>query len=327
MKRLLTGLKPTGELTLGNLVGAINQMVKMQDDYDDLLIFVADLHALTIYQDPKLLHERIRSFIAMYVACGLDPNKATIYIQSENEYIPAISWILECNTYYGEASRMIQFKEKSKGKENFTIGLLTYPVLMASDILYCDADYVPVGEDQKQHVELTRDIALRFNKMYGDTFKIPEPVITKSGTKIKDLKDPSKKMSKSDESPNGVIMLLDSKEAVMKKIKGATTDSEACVRFDEENKPGISNLMNIVSALTGDTYEMIEKQFAGKNYGEFKNYVGEVVGNKLEAIQKRYNELINSDYINEILDAGIKRSRELAKAKLELMKDKVGLRR
>ena len=188
MKKILTGLKPTGELTLGNYLGAIKQMVEMQDDYESYL-FVADLHALTIPQDPTELNNRIRRFIAMYIACGVDPNKNTIYIQSENEYIPCISWLLECTTYHGEATRMIQFKEKSKQNKNFTIGLMTYPILMAADILYLDADYVPVGIDQKQHVELARDIAERFNNKYGQTFTLPEPLVSVGGTKIKDLKD------------------------------------------------------------------------------------------------------------------------------------------
>ena len=187
MKKLLTGLKPTGELTLGNYIGAILQMKEMQEKYESY-IFIADMHAITVQQNPKELHERIKKFIALYIACGIDPNKNTIYLQSENEYISNISWLLECNTYYGEASRMIQFKEKKKKNANFSVGLLTYPILMAADILYLDSDFVPVGIDQKQHVELSRDIAVRFNKIYGDTFNLPQPLISKEGIKIKDLK-------------------------------------------------------------------------------------------------------------------------------------------
>ena len=325
MERILTGLKPTGELTLGNYIGAIIPMIKLQEEYDEIYLFVADLHALTVPQDRELLNSRIKKFIAMYLACGIDPKKVTIYIQSENEYIPAISWILECNTYYGEASRMIQFKEKSKGNSNFSIGLLTYPTLMAADILYCDATYVPVGIDQKQHVELARNIAERFNNRYGETFVIPNPLVKKEGTKIKDLKDPSKKMSKSEENPNGVISMFDSRDAIIKKIKGATTDSEMVVRFDEENKPGISNLLNIASCITGKSIEELEKMFANKNYGEFKSYVADVVSNNIGAIQDKYNALLNSDEINKILDDGIKKSRELAKKKYELMRERVGL--
>ena len=326
-KRVLTGLKPTGELTLGNYLGAIIPFIDMQKDFDDVFLFVADLHALTIYQDPKELRDRIKRFVGMYIACGVDPKKSTIYIQSENEYIPALSWILECNTYYGEASRMIQFKEKSKGKENFSVGLLTYPVLMATDILFCDADYVPVGEDQKQHVELTRDIAERFNKLYGDTFKIPYPYITAGGTKIKDLKEPTKKMSKSEDSPNGVISMYDDRETIIKKIKGATTDSDNQIKFDEENKPGISNLLNIASVISGKSIEELEKEFEGKNYGQFKQYVGEITADRLGEIQKKYNEIMNSGKLDKILDDGAKKVRKIAKEKFELAKDRVGLKR
>ena len=323
-KRILTGLKPTGELTLGNYIGALTQMVKMQDEYDSYL-FVADLHALTIPQDPKELHERIRRFIAMYIACGIDPNKNTIYIQSENEFIPAMSYLLECCTYYGEASRMIQFKEKSKQNANFSIGLLTYPVLMAVDILYCDADYVPVGIDQKQHVELARDIAERFNKHYGETFILPEPIVSEAGIKIKDLKEPTKKMSKSEENPQGVISMFDNPEDIKKKIMKATTDSENQVRFDEENKPGISNLLNIASAITKKSVQELEKEFEQKGYGEFKKYVAEVTSTHIEKIQQRYNELINSKQLDEILNNGKEKSRALAKEKFELMKKRLGV--
>lgn len=326
MKRLLTGLKPTGELTLGNYIGAILQMKELQEEYESF-IFIADMHATTIHQDPKELHERIRRFIALYIACGIDPNKNIIYLQSENEYIPAISWLLECNTYYGEASRMIQFKEKRKENANFSVGLLTYPILMAADILYLDSDFVPVGIDQKQHVELARNIAERFNKTYGETFNLPEPLISKEGIKIKDLRNPEKKMSKSDENPNGVITMLDSREDIMKKIMSATTDSEKCIKYDEERKPGISNLMNICVALTDETIESLEMKFLGKNYGEFKKHTAEIVINKLESIQKRYYQLLGSKELDEILDNGIKKSKELAKIKFNIMKNKMGLER
>lgn len=326
MKRILTGLKPTGDLTLGNYIGSIRQMINMQENYDSF-IFVADLHALTLPQDRYLLNERIRKFIAMYLACGLDPNKNTIYIQSENEYIPAMSYILECNTYYGEASRMIQFKEKSKEHSNFSVGLLTYPILMASDILFCDTDLVPVGIDQKQHVELARNIAERFNKIYGDTFKIPEPLITKMGTKIRDLKDPSKKMSKSEVNPSGVISLFDDIETAKKKIMKSTTDSLNEVKFDEENQPGISNLLNIASALSHIEIKEIEEKFKDKGYGEFKKYVAEIVGNFLEEIQGKYNKILNSNMLDEILDKGREKTRLLAKEKYEQVKEKVGVTR
>lgn len=326
MKKILTGLKPTGELTLGNYIGAIKQMQKLQDQYESYL-FVADLHALTVPQDPNELRRRIKDFLALYIACGIDPKKNMIYLQSENEYIPAISWLLECSTYYGEASRMIQFKEKSKQHKNFSVGLLTYPVLMAADILYADIDFVPVGIDQKQHVELARDIAIRFNKVYGDTFVIPEPLISEVGIKIKDLKDPSKKMSKSEENPNGVIALLDDEKSIRKKIMGAATDSEMNVHFDEVNKPGISNLMNIYSALSNKTIEEIEKEFEGQNYGTFKKKIADIVVETLIPIQERYHELLNSDELDLILDEGIAKSKEIAKNKYIEMKKKMGLER
>lgn len=326
MKKILTGLKPTGELTLGNYIGAIVQMKKLQEEYDSYL-FIADMHAITVNQDPKELKRRIRDFLALYIACGIDPKKNIIYLQSENEFIPAISWMLECTTYYGEASRMIQFKEKSKKNANFSVGLLTYPVLMAADILYADIDLVPVGIDQKQHVELARDIAIRFNKMYGDTFVIPEPLISKEGTKIKDLKDPTKKMSKSEDSPNGVIALLDDLEAARKKIMSATTDSEMSIKFDEENKPGISNLMNIYASLTEKSIKEVEVEFEGCNYGTFKKAVADVVVDTLSKIQERYHQLIEGNELDQIIDQGIAISRKIAKEKFEVMKEKMGLHR
>ena len=325
-KRILTGLKPTGELTLGNYIGAISQMVELSnDENNEVYLFVADLHALTEYQDPSTLRERIKKFIAMYIACGIDPEKVSIYIQSDNEYIPMISWILECNTYYGEASRMIQFKEKSKGKENFTVGLLTYPILMAADILYCDADLVPAGIDQKQHVEIARDIAERFNNKYGKTFKLPEPLISKEGIKIKDLKDPSKKMSKSEVNPNGVISLFDSPETVSKKIMGATTDSENLVYFDEENKPGISNLLNIASVISKRSIDDIANEYKASGYGNFKKYVASLTSNMISDIQEKYNYIINSGKLEEILNKGKENSRKLAYEKMIEMKKKIRL--
>ena len=326
MKKILTGLKPTGELTLGNYIGAIKQMKQLQDNYESYL-FVADLHALTVPQDPKELKRRIKDFLALYIACGIDPKKNMIYLQSENEFIPAISWLLECTTYHGEATRMIQFKEKSKQHKNFSVGLLTYPILMAADILYADIDLVPVGIDQKQHVELARDIAIRFNKMYGDIFVVPEPLISETGTKIKDLKNPTKKMSKSEENPNGVILLLDDEKKIRKKIMGATTDSDMSVHFDEENKPGISNLMNIYSALTDRSIEDIEKEFEDANYGTFKKKVADVVVDVLTKIQARYQELLTSDELDQILNEGITKSRELAKKKYLEMTKLMGLER
>lgn len=325
-KTLLTGLKPTGSLTLGNYIGSIKQMIDNQDKYNSYL-FVADMHAITVSVDREELHKNIRDFMALYLACGIDPDKNIIYLQSDIEYIPCVSWLLECNTYYGELSRMIQFKEKSKKNANFSSGLLTYPVLMASDILVVDADYVPVGIDQKQHVELTRDIAIRFNKKYGDTFTIPEPLVTTVGTKIMDLVDPSKKMSKTEENPKGVIGLLDDVNVARKKIMGATTDSEMCVRFDSENKPGISNLINIYASLTGMSISEIEEKFANANYGEFKKCVADVVCEFLASIQEKYNNILNSGKLDTILNEGANKVREISKRKFEDMKVKIGLYR
>lgn len=323
MKRMLTGLQPTGVITLGNYIGAIKQMVKYQDEYESFL-FVADLHAITVPKENLNLKENTKSLIALYLACGIDPKKNTIFVQSQNEYHANLSWVLECNTYFGELSRMHQFKEKSKGKENFTAGLFTYPVLMASDIIIYDADYVPVGVDQKQHVEIARDIAGRFNNKYGNTFVVPEPIISSTGTKIMDLVDPTKKMSKSSENQNGVIRLLDEPEVIRKKIMRATTDSEMEVRYDEENKPGISNLINIYASLTGKEIKDIEKEFVDSNYGTFKKVVADVVVSEIEKIQARYNNYINGDEIDEILRDGANKTRMYAKAKYEAVKNKIG---
>lgn len=325
-KRILTGLKPTGDLTLGNYIGSISQMVKMQDEYDSF-IFVADLHALTVPQNPSELKERIKKFIAMYIACGIDPNINTIYIQSENEFIPALSYLLECVTSYGEASRMIQFKEKSKENSSFSVGLLTYPILMAVDILYCDATYVPVGVDQKQHVELARNIADRFNKKYGDTFVLPEPLINNVGTKIRDLKNPLKKMSKSEDNPDGVISLFDKKEDIERKIMKATTDSGNIIRYDMENKPGISNLLNIASSLTGLEIKLLEDKFKGCGYGEFKKYVAFVVSDFIGDIQNKYRDVLNSGMLDRVLDDGRDISKSLAKEKYEIVRKRMGVER
>lgn len=324
MQRILTGLKPTGDLTLGNYIGSIKQMVELQEKYDSY-IFVADLHALTVPQDPSVLKERIRKFIAMYIACGIDPQKNVIYIQSENEFIPAMSYLLECSTNYGEASRMIQFKEKSKQNLNFSVGLLTYPILMAVDILYCDADYVPVGIDQKQHVELARDIAERFNKKYGEVFVLPKPLVGNLGTKIRDLKNPNKKMSKTEENPEGVISLFDTPEEIVKKIMKATTDSDNRVEFDMDNKPGISNLLNISSSLTGRSIMDLENEFRDAGYGVFKKFVADVTSEFILNIQKKYNEILNSKELDEILNNGRDLTRNIAKKKFELMKNKMGV--
>ena len=326
MKKILTGLQPSGELTLGSLIGGISQSIKYQDMYDSY-IFVPDMHAITVEQDPKLLKERIRKNVALYIACGLDINKNTIYIQSENLYHANLSWILECTTYMGEASRMTQFKEKSKNKENISVGLFTYPILMASDILLYSPDLVPTGIDQKQHVELARNIAIRFNNKFGETFKIPEPMIPEVGAKIKDLQDPTKKMSKSSDNPKGILYLLDSEEVVRKKIMSAVTDSEGKVYFDEENKPGISNLLTIYSFFKNINIKEAEEYFKDYNYGSLKKEVADIVVEKLNKIQEKYNEIVNSDVIDKKLDEDLVKVNNEAKLKYEEVRNKVGLGR
>lgn len=321
--KMLTGLQPTGVITLGNYIGAIKQMIKNQEKYESY-IFVADLHAITVPSDDRNLSFRTRSLVALYLACGIDPNKNIIFVQSQNEYHTYLSWLLECNTYFGELSRMHQFKEKSKGKESFTSGLFTYPVLMAADILMYDVDIVPVGIDQKQHVELARDIAIRFNKKYGDTFKVPEPVMSTEGTKILDLVDPTKKMSKSSENQNGVIRLLDDEETIRKKIMRATTDSDMSIKYDEEKKLGISNLINIYASLTDMSVSDVEKKFEGANYGTFKREVADVVVSEIMRIQKRYEEILNSKELDDILKVGMQKTREIAKLKVNEVKEKIG---
>lgn len=326
MKRVLTGLQPSGELTLGNYIGSIRQLIKYQDDYE-LFVFVPDLHSITVEQDPKLLKMRIRKNIALYLASGLNPEKCTLYIQSENLYHANLSWILECHSYIGEMSRMTQFKEKSASKKNVSCGLFTYPILMAADILLYDADLVPTGADQKQHVELARNIAERFNSKYGDTFNIPEPLIPSVGARIKDLQEPTKKMSKSSANEKAIIRLLDDPEVIRKKIMSAVTDSDNRIYFDEENKPGISNLLTIYSVLSDITIDDSVDRFKDYNYGNFKKEVADLVVDKVTDLQNKYNDIINSSLIDEILDKGYEKTNELAKKKYYEVKEKVGLGR
>ena len=290
-------------------------------------MFVPDMHAITVKQDPKMLRERIRKNVALYLACGVDPDKNTIYLQSENLYHANLSWVLECTTYMGEASRMTQYKDKSSKGENVTVGLFTYPILMAADILLYDADYVPVGIDQKQHVELARDIALRFNKTYGDTFKMPEPMMSEVGVKIMDLQEPTKKMSKSDETYKGVILLLDDEKTIRKKIMSAVTDSDNKIYYDKDNKPGVSNLLTIYSSLKNISIEEAENYFKDYNYGNFKKEVADLVVSVLSNIQTKYNEIINGTMLDDILDEGREKTCEIAKEKTLDVFRKVGLGR
>ena len=328
MKRLLSGIQPTGELTIGNYIGAIKQFNKMQKDYESF-VFVADLHSLTINPDPKVLRERIRKIVAIYLACGLDPKEVTLFLQSENIYHTMLLWALECHCYTGELGRMTQFKEKSASKNNeaITCGLFTYPVLQAADILIYDADVVPIGTDQKQHLELTRDIAERFNSRYGKTFTVPEPIIPKTGAKIMNLQDPTKKMSKTDPNPKGNVYLLDDLEVARKKIMAAVTDSENKIKYDYEKKPGISNLITIYSVLTNNTIESIEAEFKGANYGTFKAAVADEVVKLLADIQAKYYKLIEGKEIDKALDEGLKKVSLIAKEKAYEVYHKLGVGR
>ncbi|MDD2208673.1 MAG: tryptophan--tRNA ligase [Bacilli bacterium] len=328
MKRLLSGIKPTGELHIGHYIGAIKHFIEMQKDYESF-VFVADLHSLTINPDPKELRNNIKEMLGLYLACGLDPKHTTIFNQSENIYHPALSWALTCHSYMGELNRMTQYKDKSLGQKNESInsGLFTYPVLMAADILIYDADVVPVGDDQKQHVELTRTLAERFNNRYGTTFKVPIPVIAKQGARIMDLQDPTKKMSKTDDNQKGVINLLDDLVVARKKIMSAVTDSDNIIKYDIINKPGISNLITIYSCLTNKDIKTIEEEFKNSNYGEFKTKVANEVIKLLEYIQNKYNEIIKTDYIDNILDKGLKKVEEISKNKMLEVYKKLGLGR
>lgn len=325
-KTILSGIQPSGTLTLGNYLGALRNWVEIQHEYN-CKFFIADLHSITVPQEPKVLHENTKNIVMQYIACGVDPNINTIFIQSHVHEHAELAWILNCFTYMGELSRMTQFKDKSKKQQNVGVGLFDYPVLMAADILLYDADYVPVGEDQRQHLEITRDLARRFNSTYKkEIFKTPKPFISETGARIMSLQNPTKKMSKSDSNPNGYISLLDSKDVIIKKFKKAVTDSENVVRYSE-NRPGIQNLINIYSSITHKSISEIEREFEGIGYGEFKVAVGEVVADTLGKIQSKYNELNSPEYENflkEIYAKGAKEAHEIAKNKLDLVYKAVG---
>ena len=329
--RFISGIQPSGTITLGNYLGAIKNFVALQNEgkFDDILVFIADLHSITVPQDKTELRKNIKTLAALYLACGLDPAKTHIFIQSEVPAHAELSWILNCNTYIGELQRMTQFKDKSQKHqtEGVSTGLLTYPVLMASDIILYDANVVPIGQDQKQHLELTRDIAERFNAKYGETFVIPEGYMSKNAAKIMSLTDPSKKMSKSDDNPKSYISMLDDINVAKKKIKSAVTDSDMEVRFDKEAKPGISNLLTIASAIENKEIKDIEAEFKGKTYAEFKEYVANVVADLLTNIQAKFNTIINSKELDQILDDGRDYANYLANKKIAKVKNKVGLGR
>ncbi len=324
---VFSGVQPSGELTIGNYLGALRQWVKMQDDYE-CLFCVVDLHAITVRQDPVALHKATLDVLALYLACGIDPNKSTIFVQSHVPEHTQLAWVLNCYTYFGEMGRMTQFKDKSARYEgNVSVGLFTYPVLMAADILLYQAKQVPVGDDQKQHLEITRDIAQRFNALYGDIFTIPEVFIPKAGARVMSLLDPNKKMSKSDDNRNNVIGLLEDPKAVAKKIKRAVTDSEEPprVKFDIENKPGVSNLLSILSAITEKSIPELETEFEGKMYGHLKGAVADEVSAMLTQLQERYYHFRNDEaLLNKILHEGAEKARAKAKETLDKVYQAVG---
>ncbi|KGQ44840.1 tryptophan--tRNA ligase [Gallibacterium anatis] len=324
---VFSGVQPSGELTIGNYLGALRQWVKMQDDYE-CLFCVVDLHAITVRQDPVALHKATLDVLALYLACGIDPNKSTIFVQSHVPEHTQLAWVLNCYTYFGEMGRMTQFKDKSARYEgNVSVGLFTYPVLMAADILLYQAKQVPVGDDQKQHLEITRDIAQRFNALYGDIFTIPEVFIPKAGARVMSLLDPNKKMSKSDDNRNNVIGLLEDPKAVAKKIKRAVTDSEEPprVKFDIENKPGVSNLLSILSAITEKSIPELEAEFEGKMYGHLKGAVADEVSAMLTQLQERYYHFRNDEaLLNKVLHEGAEKARAKAKETLDKVYQAVG---
>lgn len=325
-KQILSGIQPSGVLTLGNYLGALKNWVKLQNEYD-CNFFVADLHAITVNQEPEVLRQNIKNVVIQYLACGIDPKKNNIFIQSHVSEHTELAWILNCFAYMGELSRMTQFKDKSKKQENVKVGLFDYPVLMAADILLYDPDFVPVGEDQRQHLEITRDIAKRFNShFHKEIFKLPEGFYTENTSRIMSLQDPLKKMSKSDENKDAFISLLDTRDVIEKKIKKAVTDSENKIKYSSE-KPGIKNLIDIYSAITEKSYTEIEKEFENSGYGEFKQAVSNKIADTLEPIQKKYYELSlseNDEYIRDILKKGAETAKVKAKQKLEEVYNAVG---
>ena len=323
-KRVLSCIQPSGMLTLGNYLGALKNWLAMQDEFD-CTYAVADLHAITVRQDPAKLRAQIYSTCALLLALGLDPQKSTLFVQSHVAEHTALSWLLSCNTQFGEMSRMTQFKDKSaKHADNVNVGLFSYPVLMAADILLYHPDFVPVGADQKQHLEIARDIATRFNHIYGDVFTIPEPYIPKTGARVMSLQDPTKKMSKSDENLNSWVAILDDRDTIIRKFKRAVTDSEACVRLSED-KPGVSNLINIYSAVTAKTAAEIEREFEGKGYGDFKLAVGETVADELAPIKSRYEDIIkDKDELVRIFREGDERAERVARKTYFKAMKKVG---
>ena len=324
-KTILSGIKPSGDLTLGSYIGALKNWVELSDQYN-CYYMMADMHAITVRQNPAELRRRTLAQLAQYIACGLDPQKNTIFIQSHVPAHAELSWVLACYTMFGELSRMTQFKDKSaKNADNINAGLFTYPVLMAADILIYQADLVPVGEDQKQHVELTRDIAQRFNGVYGDVFKMPEPFIPKTGARIMSLQEPQNKMSKSEQDSGGCVCIMDKPEDIMRAFKRAVTDCETCVRVDPAAKPGVSNLMQIYSVCTGRSFDAIESEFAGRGYGDFKLAVGEAVVETLRPIREEAERLLKDKaYLESVYADGAKRASYVAGRTVSKVYKKVG---
>ena len=325
-KTIFSGIQPSGILTLGNYIGALRNWVSLQDSGEyDCIYCVVDLHALTVRQDPAALRRRCAETLALFIACGLDPEKNVMYCQSHVPAHSELSWLLGCFTYMGELQRMTQFKDKSqKHADNINAGLLTYPVLMAADILLYQSDLVPIGADQKQHLELTRDIAIRFNGLYGNTFRLPEAYIPKTSARIMSLADPTKKMSKSDENVKATVFLLDPKDSIIKKFKSAVTDSEAEVVY-REGKDGINNLMSIYSAVTGKSFDEIQQEFAGRGYGDFKMAVGEAVAEELRPIREEYERLMaDKGYLESCYREGAEKARAISQRTLDKVYKKIG---
>lgn len=327
-KVMLSGIQPSGDLTLGSYLGAIRNWAELADQFD-CYYFMADLHTLTARQVPAELRKRTLNQLAQYIACGLDPEKNTLFIQSHVRQHTELGWILSCYTMFGELSRMTQFKDKSaKNADNINGGLFTYPCLMAADILLYQPDFVPVGQDQKQHVELTRDVATRFNNLYGETFKVPEPYIPKVGARVMSLTSPENKMSKSDHDQNGCVYLMDEPEVILRKFKRAVTDSdtENCVRFDVEHKPGVSNLMQIYAVCTGKDYAAIEAEFDGLGYGAFKPKVGEAVVEVLRPLREESLRIMQDKaYLESVYKAGAEKASYVANKTMRKVKKKIGL--
>lgn len=326
MKNIFSGIQPSGILTLGNYLGAIRQFVALQEDHH-CYFCVVDEHAITVPQDPVELKQNRRSLAALYIASGINTETSTLFIQSEVPAHTQLSWMIQSISYMGELERMTQFKDKSDGRDAVSSALFTYPALMAADILLYQTNIVPVGDDQTQHLELTRDVAERFNNRFGKTFTIPEIRIPEVGARIMSLQEPTKKMSKSDENERGFISMLDSPKKIEKKVKSAVTDSEGIVKYDKENKPGVSNLLTIYASCTGESIETIEKKYEGKGYGDFKTGVATAVINLLQPIQDRYYELIDSDVLDEILDRGAEKAAITANKTLANAQKAMGLTR